>query len=665
MTSTAPRLDRGGGGPGPPAPRRDGGGDGRPRRHRVRGELRDPGDADHRAKLAWLRPLSVGLHARTSSRRRSPSRSAARSPTAPDVAPSSSPGWRSSCSAASPAAWRARWSGSSPSASSRGSASGRSRRPERRSAPTSTPSKSAPRSRASSPHRGASPTSPALRSAGPRSSTPRGRAVFLVNVPVGAIAVALLLASYSDPPRRPSEHRLDVGGAVLAAVSIACLLLAADRHLGGGASVRLALAASAVIALVALRPSRAASSRRSDPPARARPRSVRPRRRHREPLRRRDHLRADRVRAALDRPGDRRRRARRGLGARRRCSLAERSTRRLGVRVLVRRGIAYVATRGLAIRRASRQSCSPSSFEGQLPSAMRARRAPVSSASASGPAANAFLLGPQMRVPGRTRGVVTSSVHAARALRGTNAVAALAAVGDADASAGRFALFAILVVWIGVFTALRVVPPEASIRIVGAPTIAPRLSCQADVSANVQVESAQFRGSALRRARVRPLRRDQPPWRVIVANARAAAKEPRMDAIIAWALGFMLSWAPPGRSKIKEAVRDAGAGQGARYAEIARAAATRCAFRSVGDARSSKGPAPGRASTMALLLLRRHGTRADSAATSTSGSASSRGAQAPTRACSRSASARGAPRKVGRTPTSSETAKNASAPASR
>jgi hypothetical protein len=44
-----------------------------------------------------------------------------------------------------------------------------------------------------------------------------------------------------------------------------------------------------------------------------------------------------------------------------------------------------------------------------------------------------------------------------------------------------------------------------------------------------------------------------------------------MDPIVAWALSFMMSWAPPGRSHIKDAVETPEAGA-ARYAEIARAA---------------------------------------------------------------------------------------------
>jgi hypothetical protein len=49
-----------------------------------------------------------------------------------------------------------------------------------------------------------------------------------------------------------------------------------------------------------------------------------------------------------------------------------------------------------------------------------------------------------------------------------------------------------------------------------------------------------------------------------------------MDPIVAWALTFMMAWAPPGRSHIRDAVETPEAGA-ARYAEIARAAA-RVAF---------------------------------------------------------------------------------------
>jgi len=71
-----------------------------------------------------------------------------------------------------------------------------------------------------------------------------------------------------------------------------------------------------------------------------------------------------------------------------------------------------------------------------------------------------------------------------------------------------------------------------------------------------------------------------------------------MDGIIAWGLAFMLSWAPPGRSKIKDAIETEEQGK-QRYAEIVRAAA-HVAY----DPQITplfKGPR-GRATTMALLL---------------------------------------------------------------
>ncbi|HVY45553.1 MAG TPA: MFS transporter, partial [Minicystis sp.] len=74
------------------------------------------------------------------------------------------------------------------------------------------------------------------------------RWVFLVNVPVGVVAVALLLASYADPPRRPERARIDVTGLALAAVGIAAVLLAADAHAPGGGLARAALGVVAVVA---------------------------------------------------------------------------------------------------------------------------------------------------------------------------------------------------------------------------------------------------------------------------------------------------------------------------------------------------------------------------------------------------------------------------------
>jgi hypothetical protein len=71
-----------------------------------------------------------------------------------------------------------------------------------------------------------------------------------------------------------------------------------------------------------------------------------------------------------------------------------------------------------------------------------------------------------------------------------------------------------------------------------------------------------------------------------------------MDAIIAWAVAFMVAWAPPGRSKIKHAVETSDEGH-ARYAEIAKSA-TKVAY-DPGTRPLFAGPR-GRAQTVALLL---------------------------------------------------------------
>ena len=71
-----------------------------------------------------------------------------------------------------------------------------------------------------------------------------------------------------------------------------------------------------------------------------------------------------------------------------------------------------------------------------------------------------------------------------------------------------------------------------------------------------------------------------------------------MDPIVAWAVAFMLTWSPPGRSKIKDAIETPEEGK-ARYAEIAKAAA-KVAY----DPQTHPlyAGSKGRAATMALLL---------------------------------------------------------------
>jgi hypothetical protein len=282
------------------------------------------------------------------------------------------------------------------------------------------------------------------------------RWVFLASVPFVVIAVALLLLAYNDPPRRKAEHPLDFAGAGLAAIAIAALLLAADRHLEAGLVLWLGLAGLAVAALVAF---------------------VRRERRIADPIVPRTVV-ADRfvrggvigslfVGAIIYAPmayvplwiaratgGD-------ALAAGRALvpmlvGWSIGST--LGVRVLVKRGVRHVATGGLAIA-AGAATLLALVVGGALPSSL----APVAIGVLGlglGPAANAFLLGSQMRVGWKERGVVTSSVHAARSLGGSLAIAILAATGDADASARRFVVFAALV-WAGLAIARRVVPPES------------------------------------------------------------------------------------------------------------------------------------------------------------------------------------------------------------
>ncbi|WP_375769344.1 MFS transporter [Archangium gephyra] len=74
------------------------------------------------------------------------------------------------------------------------------------------------------------------------------RWAFLVNVPVGLIALALLHASYRDPARASS--RIDVWGPALTGVSLGLLLFALERGGASGLRLSFALAACAGLATV-------------------------------------------------------------------------------------------------------------------------------------------------------------------------------------------------------------------------------------------------------------------------------------------------------------------------------------------------------------------------------------------------------------------------------
>jgi MFS family permease len=77
------------------------------------------------------------------------------------------------------------------------------------------------------------------------------RWVFLVNVPVGFLAVAMLLVSYRDPPRQ-RRGRGGAVGALLAGVVAALALVALERGEGRGLAARLIPAALAAVAAAAL-----------------------------------------------------------------------------------------------------------------------------------------------------------------------------------------------------------------------------------------------------------------------------------------------------------------------------------------------------------------------------------------------------------------------------
>jgi MFS family permease len=76
------------------------------------------------------------------------------------------------------------------------------------------------------------------------------RWVFLVNVPVGAVAVGLLLVSYRDPPRQ-ARGPIGAGGALLAGMATALVSFALSPDGLASMPARLALAAAAVGAVVA------------------------------------------------------------------------------------------------------------------------------------------------------------------------------------------------------------------------------------------------------------------------------------------------------------------------------------------------------------------------------------------------------------------------------
>ncbi len=267
------------------------------------------------------------------------------------------------------------------------------------------------------------------------------RWVFLVNIPPGALAVALLLGAYIDPPRGP-QRSLDLSGAALAAGAAASLLLAMDAHGGMPVSLRLAMVSATVVVGATL---------------------VFQQRTATDPLLSPVHLAdpAVRVGAAgslvagalmyapaayvplwISREGH-------GSALRSGAALipmllgwAVGST--LGVPVMVRRGMRTSAGGGLILAAVGITALAVTA----------ARHGSFVWACASltllglglGPTANSFLLGAQARVDWHARGAVTALVHAARTLGGSMAIAALGALGPS--ATPRFVALAGLT-WVG------------------------------------------------------------------------------------------------------------------------------------------------------------------------------------------------------------------------
>jgi predicted MFS family arabinose efflux permease len=212
------------------------------------------------------------------------------------------------------------------------------------------------------------------------------RWVFIVNVPVGAVAVALLAASYRDPPRR---------GARAPVVSVPLREPAVRAGLVGAA-----LAGAIIYAVTAYVPLWVAGDGRGD---------------------------ALHAGAAL-------------LP----FLVGWAFGSSFGVRVLVARGMRASVTGAFALALAGALLLALS-VSGRAPESL-SMGALALLGLGIGPAASISLLGPQTAVRWDRRGSVTSAVYAVRTLGGSLAVGALGEAGGAghDASVGRFAAVAVL-----------------------------------------------------------------------------------------------------------------------------------------------------------------------------------------------------------------------------
>jgi predicted MFS family arabinose efflux permease len=257
------------------------------------------------------------------------------------------------------------------------------------------------------------------------------RWVFLVNVPVGFLAVAMLLASYRDPPQQP-RGSVGAAGALLAGLVAALALIALERGEGRPAVWRIVPAAlSMAAALVLVR-----QQRRTDNPIL--PPALLP-----DPVVRAGVLAgvfaggllytcaayvplwmAQRLQASALLAGAALVPLLAGwaLGS------------SFGVHVLLRWGMRASVAGGFAIASVGAAALAWAAFAG-LP-------APFVFAALGllglglGPAASTSLVAPQSHVAWQYRGMITSTIYAARMLGGSLAVTAL---GSAGGAAWRFA----------------------------------------------------------------------------------------------------------------------------------------------------------------------------------------------------------------------------------
>jgi MFS family permease len=266
------------------------------------------------------------------------------------------------------------------------------------------------------------------------------RWVFLVNVPVGVLAAALLVGSYRDPVRTRREP-IGAHGALLAGAAVALVSLGIEPGALGGPT-RIALAGIAAAAVWALWRHERGTTRPILPAAALRHSAVRSGLVAGAfvgailyscaayiPLWMSAHGTRDALAAGLSLMP---------------LLVGWAFGSSFGVKVLVRKGMRASVGGGFAIAFAGAAGVALAVACG-LP-VVFALAAMALLGLGTGPAASSSLVAAQSSVAWRYRGAVTSTVYAARMLGGSLAVAALGALGShaADVASARFAAIAVL-----------------------------------------------------------------------------------------------------------------------------------------------------------------------------------------------------------------------------